>query len=897
MNYRHSASIFLTLACLAGCGGGGGGSSTSGSAGGGSSTSVTIPPPAPSTVGRIVLNSVLARAIPSTIDTLIFRGLDAQGNAIYGPVTQAKAATIVLENVPIAVRTLEIDYLQTGVVRGRTSQSVQVSAGQDTRIQDPNFQDVTYALTQIRLDPTSVAMRRGQTAPLRVQGSYADNTSADLTESAEWTSSNTSVAECTAGTLVARGIGNCTLTATVGGQSAQASVQVDKPLLQELQITPANATLLEGGRLTYQAVGSFEDGSVETVSDVLWSSNPGAVASITPQGEAQALTPGESLIQATRDGITSNTTLTVAVNQTLTNLQLSPAQIQVPKGMSFSYTTNASYANGTVVDVTDSATFESEDPGIAQTQTAFQPPRLPFAYVIPGNLAYPPPPFFPAYPYEVRGESLGTTRIFSLLDTLRAEAFLTVVAPVPYVGRFTPMETHRLEVGGQLQLETLTGLTDGTLENNRADVSVEVQGNATTVNPQRLLSAVRGGADLLVAALPPLPQLPGPARYSYLANRFEFRERDYSRDPYEQTAVVVNQPQGLSFTAQSETAGIGTLIADSPNGLVGVRHDQVGSGPAGQTAVNVTNITAFAPGNFTNGATRQIFYAGDQSGSWYGTGPNYGVAVRTASPATTTYTNFRDGSVSDAVVADFNGDGKSDAALLIGNQLWVRLTGATPLSELKSTLALGYSGNQIGVGDFNGDQKLDLVIGSAGGLQIWTGDGAGNFAARPLVAATSVTNHLNVADIDGDHLLDVAYMNSEGYGNRRWVVAYGDGQGGLGRLHTGTTGYRVAATRLGDVTGDGRADLVTVQSKSQRTLVTDSDVSVSIHPGSAEGFLPQQVIQISSVRAGADLVLRDANGDGRLDITLALTQPYSNGIFNPPTYNRSSTLLTLLRQP
>ncbi|ODT63463.1 hypothetical protein ABS71_14295 [bacterium SCN 62-11] len=192
---------------------------------------------------------------------------------------------------------------------------------------------------------------------------------------------------------------------------------------------------------------------------------------------------------------------------------------------------------------------------------------------------------------------------------------------------------------------------------------------------------------------------------------------------------------------------------------------------------------------------------------------------------------------------------------------------------------------------------MDLAIGSGGGLQIWTGDGAGNFAARPLVAATSVTNHLNVADIDGDHLLDVAYMNSEGYGNRRWVVAYWDGQGGLVRLRTGTTGYRVAATRLGDVTGDGRADLVTVQSKSQRTLVTDSDVSVSIHPGSAEGFLPQQVIQVSSVRAGADLVLRDANGDGRLDITLALTQPYRAGMFTSTVYNRSSTLLNLLRQP
>ena len=910
MNYRHSTCLLIALTFLAGCGGGGGAASTG--TGGSSTSSVSIPPPAPNTVGRIVLNSVLARAIPATVDTLVFRGLDAQGSQLYGPVSQAKATTIVLENVPIAVRTLEIDYLQDGVVRGRASQSVQVTAGQDTRISDPNFNDVTYALTQIRLDSASIQMRRGQTAPLRVQGSYADNTAADLTESAEWTSSNTSVAEAMGGTVIGRGVGNCTLTATVGSLTAQASVQVNKPLLQELQISPANATLLEGGRLTYQATGIFEDGTQEAVSDVAWSSNPASVASISPQGEASALTPGSSLIQASRDGLTSNTTLTVAVNETLTNLQLSPAQIQVPKGMLFSYTVNASYANGTIADVTYSSTFQSENETIAQPASLDSrvSPSLPLLVVFNRDpwLADPPPPFFPYEKNEIRAISQGTTRIFGYFEELVAEAWVTVVQAVPYESRVQPAQTNALEVGGQLQLETLTALTDATQELNRGDVGIAQQGNATSLSGQRLVTATRPGVDRLQAVVPPLPNLPGPARYSYRTSPFEFRHQDFYTPPYEQTMVVVNRPWGLNFVAQAAQGGIGTVIEKTATGLIGVEHDQnfpyANYYGKSVTIPKTSNITALAPGNFTtNASTGQMFFAGQR---WGSTGVDYAVAVASVSTPNppfiqrpvTVYTEFRDGTVADAVVADFNGDGKSDAALVIEDRLFIRLTGATPLSELKSSNPLGYQGKQLGKGDFNGDQHVDLVVGGPGGLQVFLGDGAGNFAAGPLLAALPVSNHLNVGDIDGDRILDVTYMNTEGYGNRNWVVAFGDGQGGLGRVRTGTTGFRIAASELADMNGDGRADLVTVQSKSQRTQATDSDLSVSIHPGSADGFMPQQIIQVSSNFSGADLVLRDANGDGRMDITLAVTsRAQAIGFGGGYVYNRASSLINLLRQP
>ena len=113
---------------------------------------------APLATARIRVNSVLARSIPTSIDSLRFTGVDASGQALFGPETRVKAATIILESVPLTVRTLLIEYLDNGRIVGQARVSVNLSANETLTIEDPVWANVeTFgapAALRVALQPT-----------------------------------------------------------------------------------------------------------------------------------------------------------------------------------------------------------------------------------------------------------------------------------------------------------------------------------------------------------------------------------------------------------------------------------------------------------------------------------------------------------------------------------------------------------------------------------------------------------------------------------------------------------------------------------------------------------------------------------------------------------------------
>ena len=139
------APILLLAVLLAGCGGGGGGSTTSTGNGGNADR--------PNAEGTIVLESVLARAVPASITHFRISGFDSQQSLTYGPRIAPKATRVEFENVPITTRTVKLEYLQDSVVRGVWTGSVSVSVGQTTLITNPAFLDVESQLVSIEISP------------------------------------------------------------------------------------------------------------------------------------------------------------------------------------------------------------------------------------------------------------------------------------------------------------------------------------------------------------------------------------------------------------------------------------------------------------------------------------------------------------------------------------------------------------------------------------------------------------------------------------------------------------------------------------------------------------------------------------------------------------------------
>jgi hypothetical protein len=205
--------------------------------------------------------------------------------------------------------------------------------------------------------------------------------------------------------------------------------------------------------------------------------------------------------------------------------------------------------------------------------------------------------------------------------------------------------------------------------------------------------------------------------------------------------------------------------------------------------------------------------------------------------------------------ADFNGDGKPDAAvsqyddsyqnvarvsILLGN-------GAGALTRAGSPLALP---GLAAVADLNGDGKADLIALDDDRAVSWLGDGTGRFSrsAQLAVADLDYRTRVAVADFNGDGRPDLALSPLKK--GAAVLLGLGFGRFAAAQRVTGAVGPLAAA----DFDGDGKPDLA-VAGKKLTILLGGGAGSFTPAPGS-----PIQADYRTGITAA------DLNGDGRADI-------------------------------
>ncbi len=175
-------------------------------------------------------------------------------------------------------------------------------------------------LVSLAVTPLALSLAKGATQQFTATGTFTDASTQDVTGSAAWTSSDTSVATITSpgGVAIGVGQGSAQITAAVGAiLSPPATLTVTPPVLVALAVSPTNPTRDVGQTLQFQATGTLTDGTTQDLTAaVSWTSSDPTVATITsPGGLATALAPGPTTITATHaaSGLIASTTLTVAV--------------------------------------------------------------------------------------------------------------------------------------------------------------------------------------------------------------------------------------------------------------------------------------------------------------------------------------------------------------------------------------------------------------------------------------------------------------------------------------------------------------------------------------------------------------------------------------------------------
>jgi flagellin-like hook-associated protein FlgL len=168
-------------------------------------------------------------------------------------------------------------------------------------------------------------------------------------------------------------------------------------------------------------------------------------------------------------------------------------------------------------------------------------------------------------------------------------------------------------------------------------------------------------------------------------------------------------------------------------------------------------------------------------------------------------------------LGDINQDGLMDVigTDYFGDTLSIRLGVSGGNFGTRSTIALGAASGpiEINLADFNNDGNLDIAIAQfiPDSIGIFMGNGDGTFGARTGYATGAAGNPTSLLtdDINGDGLADIVVTesNSSGVG-----VFLNRGDGIFGNRTYVATGTGPGYSALGDLTGDGVKDLLTVNS-------------------------------------------------------------------------------------
>jgi hypothetical protein len=183
-------------------------------------------------------------------------------------------------------------------------------------------------LSSIAVAPSSISVPKGVTQQFTATGRYSDGSTADLTSSSVWSSSNSAVATIDAtGRAATVGVGTATMTATVGSVSGSASLVVAAPELVSVTVSPGSAAVPKGATLQFTAVGTYTDGATSDLSSsATWSSTNTAVAAVDGSGRITALAIGTTTVRAAVGSHTG--TVDVTVTKIPTTLTAPPAMRQ-----------------------------------------------------------------------------------------------------------------------------------------------------------------------------------------------------------------------------------------------------------------------------------------------------------------------------------------------------------------------------------------------------------------------------------------------------------------------------------------------------------------------------------------------------------------------------------------
>ncbi|XVV08822.1 FG-GAP repeat domain-containing protein [Actinoplanes sp. CA-131856] len=215
--------------------------------------------------------------------------------------------------------------------------------------------------------------------------------------------------------------------------------------------------------------------------------------------------------------------------------------------------------------------------------------------------------------------------------------------------------------------------------------------------------------------------------------------------------------------------------------------------------------------------------------------------------------------------ADIDGDGRTDVALAGGNGVDVFYQRG---GKLAAPVFLAGTAQDVALADVNADGRQDILTSAGfGEIRVYQQSAARTFGTPARVtgpvASSAHVDQVFAADFNGDGRLDLA----QSWGGGAWVrLRQADGTYGAAAVYQppfdGNYPRAGAGAAVGDVTGDGRADLVLSMSGNR------PDAEIAVFAQQSGGLNPVPTAY-PAYDSPAGLAIGDLTGDGRGDLAVA----------------------------
>jgi uncharacterized protein YjdB len=250
--------------------------------------------------------------------------------------------------------------LATGIAPGQTT--ITVAYGSMTASASLTVTSAT--LTAVVVTPVTTVVGVNGNVQFTATGVFSDNTTEDLTSQAAWSSSVAAYALIN-NTGLASGLsaGTTTITATYGGVSGSATLNVTTATLVQINITPTNPIVPPKSRIQLTAIGVFSDGTQVPLSGVTWRTNSARYAMVSSTGVVRTKKSANQpvVVSASLNGITGKTNVTVS-NMTIASVQLTPVNSTIAAGTTQQFALMGTFSDGvTTVDLTPSARWQTSN--------------------------------------------------------------------------------------------------------------------------------------------------------------------------------------------------------------------------------------------------------------------------------------------------------------------------------------------------------------------------------------------------------------------------------------------------------------------------------------------------------------------------------------------------------